>query len=41
VENEKRRVITDGQTHNCSVCEQRSTEEFFVQEFRRVTVLHA
>ena len=39
--NEQWRAIADGQTYNYKVCEQRSTEEFFVQKFGRVTVLHA
>ena len=40
VGNEQWRVIADGRPYNCSVCEQRSTEEFFVQESGRVTVPH-
>ena len=37
VENKQWRVIAEGQAYTCSVCEQRSTEECFVQEFGRIT----
>jgi hypothetical protein len=40
VGNEQWRMIADGQTYNYSVCEQKFTEEFFVQTSEDVTVLH-
>ena len=41
VGNKQWRVIAEGQAYTCLVCKLRSTEEFFVQEFGHVTVLHA